>query len=101
MECILKFRSPDLYTIIIVTKIKKVFLKKKERVKVFFTFMTMPSLEQVESNYGKKEPCKRGCSWIIKFSHCLNFGYRKYGFIIFSIRNQNCCTRCTHKEKRL
>ena len=30
---ILKFRSPNLYTIIIVTKIKKGFLKKKERVK--------------------------------------------------------------------
>ena len=73
MECILKFRSPDLYTIIIVTKLKKVFLKKKERVKAFFTFMTMPSLEQVESKEKEKEPCKRGCSWIIKFSHCLNF----------------------------
>ena len=41
MECILKFRSPNLYTIIIVTKMKKGFLKKKERVKGFFVFMTM------------------------------------------------------------
>ena len=41
MECILKFRSPDLHTIIIVTKMKKGFVKKKERVKGFFIFMTM------------------------------------------------------------
>ena len=53
MECILKFRSPNLYTVIIVTKIKK-----KDRVKSFFIFMTMPSFKQVESNYGKKEPCE-------------------------------------------
>ena len=50
--------------------------------------MTMLSFKEVESNYGKREPCERGCSWIIKFSHCLNFGYRKYG-IIFSIPTQN------------
>ena len=60
--------------------------------------MTMSSFKQVQSNYGKKEPCERGCSWIIKFSHCLNFGYGKHG-IIFSIRTQNGCTRCKQKEK--
>ena len=53
MVRILKFRSPNLYTIIIVTKIKRSLLKKKERVKGFFIFMTMPSFKQVESNYGK------------------------------------------------
>ena len=37
--------------------------------------MTMLSFNQVEPNYGKKEPCKQGCCWIIKFSHTLNFGY--------------------------
>ena len=40
MGCIMRFRSPDLYTIIIVTKIKKGFLKKKERVKDFFIFFS-------------------------------------------------------------
>ena len=90
----------SLYTIIIVIKIKKGFLKRKKSVKGFFIFMTMPSFMQVESNYGKKEPYELGCSWIIMFSHCLNFGYCKYG-IIFSIKIQNCCTCCTHKEKNL
>ena len=61
--------------------------------------MTVLSLKQVESNFGKKEPCERDSSWIIKFFHCLDFGCRKYGIIIFSIRTQNGCTRCTHKEK--
>ena len=45
--------------------------------------MTMLSFKQVESNYGKTEPCEQGCGWIIKFSHCLNFGYSKYAIIIF------------------
>ena len=36
--------------------------------------MTMLSFKQVKSNYGKKEPCEQGCSWI-------NFGYRKYDII--------------------
>ena len=39
----------------------------------------MLSFKQVESNYSKKEPCEQGCSWTIKFSHCFNFGYCKYG----------------------
>ena len=60
--------------------------------------MTMLSFKQVESNYCQREPCERGCSWIIKFSHCLNFGYRQYG-VIFSIQTQNGCTRSTHEEK--
>ena len=50
--------------------------------------MTMPPFQKVESNYGKKEPCEWGCSCIIKFSHCLHFGYGKYGVIIFSIQTQ-------------
>ena len=55
MACIiLKFSSPNLYNIIIVAKIKKGFLKKKERVKSFIIFMTMLSLKQVESSYGKR-----------------------------------------------
>ena len=99
MECVLKFRSPNLYTIIIVTKTKKGCVNKKERVKGFFNFMTMPSFKQVKSNYSKKELCKRVCSWIIMFSPFLNFGYCKYG--IFSIRIQNGCALCTHKEKNL
>ena len=51
------FGTPNLYTIIIVTKIKKGFLKKKERVKGFFIFMTMLLFKQVESNYSKKKSC--------------------------------------------
>ena len=37
--------------------------------------MTMPSFKQVESKYHNKKPCEQGCSWIIKFSHCLDFVY--------------------------
>ena len=81
MGCILNLKSLNLYTIIIVIKIKKSSFKKKQRVKVKF-------------NYEKKEPCIRGCSWIITFSHCLNFGY-------FSIRTQNGYTCSTHEEKTL
>ena len=58
MGYILKFRSPNLFSIIIVTKIKKVFLRKKERVNGFFIFMTMLSLKLVKRNHGKKEPCE-------------------------------------------
>ena len=76
MGYILKFRLPNSYTITILTKIKKDFLKEEERVKGFFIFMTMLSFKEVQSNYGKKEPYERGCSWITKFSHCLNFRYR-------------------------
>ena len=38
MGYVLNFRSPNLYTIVIVTKIKKGFLKEKERVKGFIDF---------------------------------------------------------------
>ena len=55
MGYMLKFRSPNLYTIIVVTKIKKGFTKKKERVKVFFIFMTMLSFKQAECTNDKKE----------------------------------------------
>ena len=61
------------------------FFNKRKRVTGFFVFMTMLSFKQVESNYGKKDPCEQSCSWIIKFSHCLNFGYSKHGIIIFLI----------------
>ena len=76
MGYILKFRPPNLYTIIIVAKIKKGFLKKKGRVKGFFIFISMLSFKQVESNNDQKEPRDRGGGWIIKFSHRLNFEYR-------------------------
>ena len=84
-----------------VTKIKKGFLKKKESVKGFFILMALLSFKQVESDNGKKDPCERGCSWIMKFSHCFNFGCCKYGIITFSIRTQNGCTCCMHEEKNL
>ena len=79
---------------------KERFLKEKRKSKSFI-FMTMLSFNQIKSNYSKKGPCERGCSWIIKFSHCLNFGYYKYGIIIFSIRTQNGCACSTNKEKTL
>ena len=59
MGCILKFRSPNLYAVIIVIK-KKKKEKKKERIKAFVFFMTMLSFKQVLSNHGSKDPCKRG-----------------------------------------
>ena len=62
MKCILKFRLPNLYTILIITKIKEGFLNKKERVKGFCIFKPMPSFKQVESNYSEKELSERGCS---------------------------------------
>ena len=71
------------YTKVEITKIKKGFLNKRKRVKGFFIFMAVPSFKQVKSNYGKKEPCERACSWVIKFSRCLNFGYGKHGIILF------------------
>ena len=61
--------------------------------------MIMLSFKQVESDYGKKYSCKRGCSCIIESSHCLNFGYYHYGIIIFWIWTQNGNTRCAHEEK--
>ena len=74
MGYILKFRSPNLYTIIIVTKIKKRFLKKKEKVKGFFIFTTMLSLKQVKSNYGiKKGPMNNavvGLNFLIVWILC-------------------------------
>ena len=41
----MKFRSANLHTIIIVTKIKDSLKKEKERVNGFFIFMAMPSLK--------------------------------------------------------
>ena len=61
--------------------------------------MTMPSFKQVESNYGKKGPCKQGCSWIIKFSHCLNFGYDKHSIIIFLFEFQMTVDAARTKKK--
>ena len=57
------------------------------------------AIEQIESNHGKREHWKWGCSWIIKFSHLLNFGYHKY-VIIFSIQTQNGCT-CHMQEGKI
>ena len=104
MGCILKFRSPNLYAIIIVTKIKKCFLKKK-RINGFFIFFIfyfysffiyVLGFKQVESMV-KKSPANNVVGFI-KFSLCLNFGYCKYG-IIFSIQTQNGCSSCMHEEK--
>ena len=65
---ILKFRSPNLYNIILVTKIKKGFLKKKEWVKGLFIFMTMLSFKQVEYNYGKrKSPANKVVVGLLRF----------------------------------
>ena len=60
--------------------------------------MTMLSFKQVESNYYQREPCERGCSWIIKFSHCLNFGYRQYG-VFFQFKLKMAVHAARMKEK--
>ena len=78
----------------------KGFLKKKKG-KRFLFLMTMLSFKQVESNHGKRDPCEQDCSWIIKFSCCLNFRYHKYVIIISSIQTQNGCTRGTQETKHL
>ena len=51
---------------------------KGKRIKGFFLFMTVVSFKQAKSDYGKKEPHERGCCWIIKFSHCLNFEFFQF-----------------------
>ena len=51
--------------------------------------MTTLSFKQVESNHGKRGLCERGCNWI-KFSHFLNFRYRKYVIIVFFNSNSDC-----------
>ena len=61
----------------------------------------MLSFKQVQSNHSKRDPCEQDCSWIIKFSRCLNFRYRKYIIIISSIRTQNGCIRCAQEAKHL
>ena len=63
--------------------------------------MTMLSFKQVKSNCGKRESCERGYCWIIKFPHCLNFGYHRYGIIIFSIQTQNNYTLHAWKKKSM
>ena len=54
MGYIVKFRLPNLYTIIILTKIKKYFLKKEERVKGFLIFMIM--LNKLNLTMVRKSP---------------------------------------------
>ena len=44
--------------------------------------------KQVEFNYSKKELWEQSFSWIIKFSHCLNFEYHKYRIIFFSLNSK-------------
>ena len=64
----------------------------KERVKGFFflffifiVYLFICCFKQVESNYGQKEPCQQDFSWI-KFSLCLNFGYREYDIFQFELK---------------
>ena len=65
---ILKVRSPNLYIVIIVTKIKKGFLKKKEKVKGFFIFLTMLLFKQVESNYTvRRSPTNKVAVTLLNF----------------------------------
>ena len=80
----------------LVITIKKGFLKKKRKRKRFLYFYDYTIIQASWTKLRKKEPCKQGCSWIIKFSHWLNFGYLKYG-IIFWIWAQNDHKRCMHK----
>ena len=52
---------------------KKGFLKKKERVKGFFIFMTMHFYSSILNLTTIRKPCEQDCNRIIKFSHCLTF----------------------------
>ena len=61
--------------------------------------MAMLSFKQFESNCHKKEPCKHDCNWV-KFSYYLNFGYCKYGIIIFQFKLKMAVhTTSTNKKK--
>ena len=62
----LKFRLPNLYTIIVV-KTEKGLLNKRERVKGFLIFKAMLSFKQAESNYIMKQSCKWGYIGLLSF----------------------------------
>ena len=69
--------------IIIVTKIKKDYLKKGKgkRFLYFYDYFydygyDMTLFKQAESNYGKKKSPANEFVAGLSFSHCLNFGYR-------------------------
>ena len=65
MGYIVKFRLPNLYTIIILTKIKKYFLKKEERVKVFLIFMIM--LNKLNLTTVRKSPANEVVVGLLSF----------------------------------
>ena len=65
MGYILKFRLPNLYTIIILTKIKKYFLKKEERVKGFLIFMIM--LNKLNLTMVRKSPANEVVVGLLSF----------------------------------
>ena len=96
MGFILKFRSPNVHTIVTVTKIKKGFFKKKESFCflyfLFSYFIYMLWFKQVES--ANKVLIGLWCFLIILILKTVNMS-----FIIFSIQTQNGRTLCMHKEK--
>ena len=61
--------------------------------------MTMLLFKQVESNYGKKEPCERGYSWIINFL-LIWILYTVNMVIFFQFEFKFGCTHCTHTKKK-
>ena len=65
MGYIVKFRLPNLYTIIILTKIKKYFLKKEERVKGFLIFMIM--LNKLNLTMVRKSPANEVVVGLLSF----------------------------------
>ena len=65
MGYIVKFRLPNLYTIIILTKIKKYFLKKEERVKGFLIFMIM--LNKLNLTMARKSPANEVVVGLLSF----------------------------------
>ena len=52
----MKFRSPNLYIAIIVTKIKKGFLEKKRKGKRFLCFYDYAIIQAIESTTVRKSP---------------------------------------------
>ena len=67
MGCMLKFRSPNLHTIIIVTKIRKGFLKKKEKVKGFFILWLCHHSTNLNVNSIRKIPVNEVVVGLLSF----------------------------------
>ena len=108
MGCIMRFISPSLYTIILVTQIKKGFLKKKERAKGFFIFFSFYfivllficyDLSKLNQTATRSSPANETVVRLLSFLIVRMLDTVNMVLLFFSIRTQNGCTRGTHKKK--